>query len=1023
MYMKAMFQSGNHLPPNDNHLHFTGVAANIMLTTSTAEVGNMSAALARHDDFDAGSWGAARQEKMLMALRAKFDTYPECAELLRATAGKSLAQASQVDRDHGIGLGEVDANLGMQWRGENFFGNCLELLRLELLAATIQKIAKRKRGRGRGGKGKEAKKWQQGRTPKGKGAHAAKANSKPKPKPKADAEEKVFIAGHMSDGEEGEEEGEEPKKKVKKKGPPNAKPKPKPNQGQEGGTAPAGTKCNVCQKVALCDRGIVMCAGCREWVHAEFKVCDKPAHQRRKMCSKGSIIFECADCVKGKVLAEQAQRETGPGGEAPDAMQANHTLLVAQLESFMSAQQVTETDLATKIDCPEAGIKAWLKSKQSLAIEKQYDQALCGVQYEQPPWWAPVARAAAAPVEADIFACTTVETDKKLEQLSDSNGSEIQPNQRELRSAVRGLKTISGYEWAKPAIKKALEGDVVLLQAKGEEVEEGFTMLMADVTAGHSVMLHMNGHWLLIAQIGGEITCFDPMQNGFCVFSCALQLWKRKVLGVGSTECFPSWQRSLLKLRNITSKSFTQIMEIESMSQCIFTSEVNEGQSQRRDKAEERMQWADPKGFRNEEEERNHLKAVAVQITKEGYDLVRACDGAWFGSWAKGFGVSVKPYGLCQHKEWTLQPLPPLPPVQPLEWDAAATGATVEAARPVGAGRASAVSQDAIAAANIVRVQELTLGDIVRHTVGGGGEAKGITAEGARTGGGAELQAAPPHPRNERPPRLIWFTTGHNTGDCFLAAAVTHTTHTSAGPRIPPTNDSIRTLRNEAGLQGGGSTSDTKMVELLRHLSYGCVLVQPSHKTATILNVTTNCTQCITVAMHGTGHVEPVVLGGTVQVRRLTEIVAMLSTYGVEVPLANVQDGANFASGAMVLSDGDDFQAGVQAGSSGPCSVQPEFGPGRALRVLPTVLPEREPYIFLSMMQRAKCEEVRQPIVEIVPPDYTLHIVPPNYTLYTRITHCTPRLHTVHPNYTPYPRITHCTIRLQIVPINYRLYP
>jgi hypothetical protein len=136
-----------------------------------------------------------------------------------------------------------------------------------------------------------------------------------------------------------------------------------------------------------------------------------------------------------------------------------------------------------------------------------------------------------------------------------------------------------------------------------------------------------------------------------------------------------------------------------------------------------------------------------------------------------------------------------------------------------------------------------------------------------------------------------------------------------------------------------------------------------------------------------------------------------------------VQDGANFASGAMVLSDGDDFQAGVQAGSSGPCSVQPEFGPGQALRVLPTVLPEREPYIFLSMMQRAKCEEVRQPIVEIVPPDYTLHIVPPNYTLYTRITHCTPRLHTVHPNYTPYPRITHCTIRLQIVPINYRLYP
>ena len=65
-----------------------------------------------------------------------------------------------------------------------------------------------------------------------------------------------------------------------------------------------------------------------------------------------------------------------------------------------------------------------------------------------------------------------------------------------------------------------------------------------------------------------------------------------------------------MKLRNITSKSFTQIMEIESMSQCIFTSEVNEGQSQRKDKEKERMQWHDPKDFQNEEEERNHLQAV-----------------------------------------------------------------------------------------------------------------------------------------------------------------------------------------------------------------------------------------------------------------------------------------------------------------------------------------------------------------------------------------------------------------------------
>ena len=161
----------------------------------------------------------------------------------------------------------------------------------------------------------------------------------------------------------------------------------------------------------------------------------------------------------------------------------------------------------------------------------------------------------------------------------------------------------------------------MLLRAKGEQVMEGFTMSMTDVTAGHSVMLHINGHWLLIAKNEGEIACFDPMKNGFCVFSCALQLWKWKMLEVGSTKPLTSCQTALLEVHHVTSgKSFAQIMEIESMSQCIFTSELNEGQSQRKDKEKERIQWHDPKDFQNKEEERNHLKAVAVQIKKESYD-------------------------------------------------------------------------------------------------------------------------------------------------------------------------------------------------------------------------------------------------------------------------------------------------------------------------------------------------------------------------------------------------------------------
>ena len=79
---------------NGNHPHFTDVAARILLTTSTAVVANMSAQMGRHEDFDAASWGAARQQDMLVALRAKFDGYPDLADKLRDRSGYPLAQAS-----------------------------------------------------------------------------------------------------------------------------------------------------------------------------------------------------------------------------------------------------------------------------------------------------------------------------------------------------------------------------------------------------------------------------------------------------------------------------------------------------------------------------------------------------------------------------------------------------------------------------------------------------------------------------------------------------------------------------------------------------------------------------------------------------------------------------------------------------------------------------------------------------------------------------------------------------------------
>ena len=80
---------------------------------------------------------------------------------------------------------------------------------------------------------------------------------------------------------------------------------------------------------------------------------------------------------------------------------------------------------------------------------------------------------------------------------------------------------------------------------------------------------------------------------------------------------------------------------------------------------------------------------------------------------------------------------------------------------------------------------------------------------------------------------------------------------------------------------------------------------QPSHGTATILDAASNRTRCITVAMHGTSHVEPVILGGAVRVRRLSEVVALLQGHGVHVPQADQQGGVVLAAVTTVISDDD----------------------------------------------------------------------------------------------------------------------
>ena len=143
--------------------------------------------------------------------------------------------------------------------------------------------------------------------------------------------------------------------------------------------------------------------------------------------------------------------------------------------------------------------------------------------------------------------------------------------------------------------------------------------------------------------------------------------------------------------------------------------------------------------------------------------------------------------------------------------------------------------------------------------------------------------------------RLKCFTTEQNTGNCFVAAAVTHM---SGGATVVPTIESIRDLQRAAGLSETGYTTDKEMVQLLEHLRCCCVTVQPSGDTATILNAASNHARCITAAMHGTSHVEPVILGGAVQVRRLSEVVALLHGHGVHMPLAGQHARATEADAA-----------------------------------------------------------------------------------------------------------------------------
>ena len=125
-----------------------------------------------------------------------------------------------------------------------------------------------------------------------------------------------------------------------------------------------------------------------------------------------------------------------------------------------------------------------------------------------------------------------------------------------------------------------------------------------------------------------------------------------------------------------------------------------------------------------------------------------------------------------------------------------------------------------------------------------------------RTSGGS--------PDCRRKQRQQLSNSGYNTGDCFIAVVLEHTC-----PLSKPTPLQIADLRAEAHLPECGSATEGHMLQLLRHLSCCCVLVQTGHESAIVLNAEAGTSRCVTMMMQGNRPVEPVIMHGTVQLRSL----------------------------------------------------------------------------------------------------------------------------------------------------------
>ncbi|WP_338864628.1 NADAR family protein [Myxococcus stipitatus] len=89
--------------------------------------------------FDVATWERERERIVYAGNRAKFTQHAALLEVLLATQGTELVEASPMDRIWGVGLKMEDPRIQdpSKWRGLNLLGKVLTRLREDLLAEGI----------------------------------------------------------------------------------------------------------------------------------------------------------------------------------------------------------------------------------------------------------------------------------------------------------------------------------------------------------------------------------------------------------------------------------------------------------------------------------------------------------------------------------------------------------------------------------------------------------------------------------------------------------------------------------------------------------------------------------------------------------------------------------------------------------------------------------------------------------------------------------------------------------------------